>query len=154
MLPSLWRLIALAILAMVALTSVAYASQAPIPAYSHPRMPTNLSLPTHAGIPLFHSMKELNHYINKNYRYIAEKPESDHWKTPKEFFTDKGGDCEDFAIVKLAIAKQQHLARSAAVALVTQEDGQIHAILIADNLIYDNQDPAEHSYTILGKVLL
>ena len=36
-------------------------------------------------------------YIYGLFAYIPEKG-GDHWKTPREFMVDLGGDCEDFAI--------------------------------------------------------
>lgn len=48
----------------------------------------------------------LTDFLQKNYTYQAEKGLRDHWKTPEETIKDKGGDCEDFAILTLSYLKQ------------------------------------------------
>lgn len=48
------------------------------------------------------AMEQINYYFNQ-YPYLEDKisrSENDYWKTPEEFLTDNGGDCEDYAIIK------------------------------------------------------
>ena len=48
------------------------------------------------------AIKQVNYYFNQ-YPYIEDKESrslNEYWKTPNEFLTDKGGDCEDYSIIK------------------------------------------------------
>jgi hypothetical protein len=47
--------------------------------------------------------QDLGNWLEANFTYQAEKGE--YWKTPEETVRDKGGDCEDFAILADYILK-------------------------------------------------
>lgn len=134
---TLSKIIITIILFTVAMTTNAYAAS-----YYHPKMPRDLTLP--ANIPQFQNVDQVSEYVNQ-FTYKADP--ADHWKTPKEFFRDGTGDCEDYAIAKLAIIKAQHLAKSASVALVIDPmTDQVHAILVADGVEYDSQPWRKYIY--------
>ena len=42
---------------------------------------------------------ELGDWLTSNFTYQGEEGKNDYWKSPKETIKDKGGDCEDFAIL-------------------------------------------------------
>lgn len=42
-------------------------------------------------------VQQVNNFFN-GYNYFSDK--EDHWSTPTEFISNRGGDCEDFAIIK------------------------------------------------------
>lgn len=53
-------------------------------------------------VPSLEVLKQVNYKVN-NYTYIEDSQgwqQSDYWATPREFFEQGGGDCEDYAIVK------------------------------------------------------
>ncbi len=48
--------------------------------------------------------KEVNKYTYKEDLKLYKK--NDYWATPKEFLKNKGGDCEDFAIMKYSLLRK------------------------------------------------
>lgn len=74
------------------------------------------------------SPRTLSRWMIANLQYQDE--EIDYWKTPEETLFDKGGDCEDFAILSMTILRdlgyEAHF-----VALLPREEGKAgHAICI------------------------
>lgn len=52
-------------------------------------------------------INKINYIVNQ-YRYVPDivnYNKKDYWATPFEFFKNRGGDCEDFAITKLALLR-------------------------------------------------
>lgn len=60
--------------------------------------------------PLFpstvNSPKTLSNWIYNNFTYQREAPGEDYWKSPKETIRDKGGDCDDLAILTQYVLKK------------------------------------------------
>lgn len=52
-----------------------------------------------SGLPNFQTVSEWSKYLKANFTYQAEENREDYWKTPEETIRDKGGDCEDLAIL-------------------------------------------------------
>lgn len=50
--------------------------------------------------------EELGRWMMYNLTYQAEGPGADYWKSPEETLNDKGGDCEDFAILVQGVLKE------------------------------------------------
>lgn len=50
----------------------------------------------------FLAIQQINYYFNQYpYRYDSDDKEvNDYWKTPEEFLSDNGGDCEDYSVIK------------------------------------------------------
>lgn len=53
--------------------------------------------------------ESLSSWEIEKFTYQNECDFCDHWKTPKETLRDRGGDCEDFAILNKAILKEFHI---------------------------------------------
>lgn len=109
-----------------------------------------------AGYQYFNSIKDINNYVNA-VPYKADN--TDDWKTPERFFKE-GGDCEDYAIAKYTLIKQNQLSEDISIAIVKDlRSMKPHAVLIVDDLILDNQvqhimesKEAVKRYQFLGKV--
>ena len=87
-------------------------------------------------VSTYKEIKELtkvNRVIN-SYSYIPEEDEGtkDHWKTSEEFYKDGGGDCEDFAIAKYDLLKNNHSV-AIAVGYYNDKPKQYHAVLLVDS---------------------
>tara|TARA_Y100001001_G_C8001835_1_gene306561 strand:+ start:211 stop:1170 length:960 start_codon:yes stop_codon:yes gene_type:complete len=101
----------------------------------------------YAHLPLQERIARVNDYVN-GFRYIEDQYNygvSDYWATPSEFFRNRAGDCEDFALAKyealsmLGIPKDQMR-----LAIVHDKIRDIpHAVLIVyldeGSLVLDNQ---------------
>jgi len=63
----------------------------------------NISVPEciYLQIKDLNTLFDINRYVNENFKY--EREEKDLWKTPSQMVIDGGGDCEDQAILKMAI---------------------------------------------------
>ena len=70
----------------------------------------------------------LGNWLTNNFTYQDEAPE-EYWKTPKETVRDKGGDCEDFAILAQYVLKK--LGYNAYVVVIKYSDTEfMHAICV------------------------
>jgi len=59
------------------------------------------------NVPLsIETPRDLSIWLKENFTYQKEALGKDYWKTPKETIKDKGGDCEDFAILTQHILKK------------------------------------------------
>ena len=77
---------------------------------------------------------QANDSVNR-YRYMSEK--DDIWKTPEQFYGDGGGDCEDFAIAKCELLRNNHDVQL--LIAVNTSSGIAHAVLMVDEkFILDN----------------
>lgn len=89
----------------------------------------------------FENIEQINTFVNK-VPYVADK--TDEWKTPKQFFSN-GGDCEDYAIAKYEIAKENGIPeQNMRIAIVLDKQKILyHAILLVQEqnttLVLDNQ---------------
>jgi predicted transglutaminase-like cysteine proteinase len=75
----------------------------------------------------------VNRNVNQEIRYTAEAPEQNQWQTPLISFTQKQGDCEDYAILKYFIIKQ-NLPHNIVLRLAftqTLPDKIFHMVLLA-----------------------
>lgn len=88
------------------------------------------------------SPEEINSKINE-IKYARDSKTygvTDYWASPQEFFERNRGDCEDYAIAKYAAFK--HSGQNVSdtyVAVVIKKDGEGHAVLIHNNMVYDNE---------------
>lgn len=58
------------------------------------------------GLPNFNSVSEYSSYLYKNFTYQKEEKGTDYWKKSEETIRDKGGDCEDLAILSQEVLKK------------------------------------------------
>ncbi|VAV84980.1 hypothetical protein MNBD_DELTA01-7 [hydrothermal vent metagenome] len=109
-------------------------------------------LATLKGRPALEQIKAVNTYANRR-TYKTDKANygtGDYWATPKEFLS-RGGDCEDFAIIKLISLQQLGFSADSLriVVLVDTELRTPHAVLSVNVdgnfLILDNQSSTVES---------
>jgi len=55
------------------------------------------------------SPEELSRWMSANLTYQAEGPGEDNWQSPEETLNNKGGDCEDFAILVQKVLKDLNI---------------------------------------------
>ena len=80
------------------------------------------------------NLQSINNKVN-SYQYISEN--EDYWKTSKEFYSDGGGDCEDFAIAKYDLIDHKE---KLILVVYDKPLKQYHAVLLVNNTwILDNQ---------------
>ncbi len=84
--------------------------------------------------PKFNNMSDACEWIYKNIKY--EKDSYDDWKLPQETLDDKEGDCEDQAILLMAIMKYQKGYNSELV-IVNIDSSTSHAIVRNGEKYYD-----------------
>jgi len=114
-------------------------------------------LATLEGRPAIEQIKAVNTYVNRKVYKTdqANYGTGDYWATPKEFLS-RGGDCEDFAIIKLLSLQQLGFSVDSMrmVVLVDTELRTPHAVLAVyvdgDVLILDNQSATVESHTTLS----
>lgn len=83
--------------------------------------------------------KTVNTFINSFEYQDYEHGFADYWKDPGEFYTEGGGDCEDYAIAKYYALKKHHDVW-VVVAISRTEPDVVHAVLLMDKeFILDNQ---------------
>lgn len=59
-----------------------------------------LIIPTKIYPSYIKTPQDINDWLMKEgFKYISDKTRGDEWKTPEHTIKDKGGDCEDFAIL-------------------------------------------------------
>lgn len=84
--------------------------------------------------PVPSKVVQVNDVVNR-YRYVNEK--DDIWKTPEQFYRDGGGDCEDFAIAKCELLRDEHDVKL--LVAVNTSSGIAHAVLLVDEkFVLDN----------------
>lgn len=76
-------------------------------------------------------LAEINSDVNGSVRYVADAPGKDHWQSAEETEHLGTGDCEDYAILKMAKLPAQY--RGNLVAVKEYTSGQYHVILRATN---------------------
>jgi len=81
----------------------------------------------------FNSKKEVCYWIYKNIKY--ENEENEFWKTPEETLDDRGGDCEDMAILLMAILYSQFKIKGRLAHYFTDKGG--HCIYEVNGEYYD-----------------
>lgn len=101
---------------------------------------------------------EVNRRINRLVRYNSDQHrfgEADHWATPREFLTRRGGDCEDFALLKYVSLRELGFADRRMRLVVVRDTGrrQNHAVLSVSmpegREILDSLDPAPRRHSTL-----
>lgn len=114
-------------------------------------------LDTLKGASKMEQVKAVNAFANHNKYKTDEKNygTGDYWATPKEFLS-RGGDCEDFAIIKFLSLRQLGFSADELrmVILLDTELRTPHAVLAVyidgDVLILDNQNSEVLSHTTLS----
>ena len=80
-----------------------------------------------------YKINKVNTLLNQ-YRYVSDKKlygEKQHWATANEFFSNKAGDCEDFAIMKaLVLSRAGVLTKNLYIHAYRLKNGEAHATLI------------------------
>jgi hypothetical protein len=84
--------------------------------------------------PEFSSMKEACKWIYNNIEY--KKEDGDDWKMPDETLDDGEGDCEDMAILLMAIWKYQTGKETELIGVKT-DSGRFHAVVRHEGKYYD-----------------
>lgn len=84
----------------------------------------------------------VNNYVNYNIKYVNDLNlynSLDYWASPDETLKNKAGDCEDFAILKMAILKKLHVQTSLLI-VRDMSTGEDHAVLTSNSgFILDNK---------------
>jgi len=137
---------------------------AALPFYAQPKWETiKGDLATGVETP-FATFAGVNSYVNR-IPYRSDEQAygvTDRWSRPAEFFARLQGDCEDYAIAKLALCRENNLIQHRQEALVLCWDFRrdvAHMVFAVDEMIFDNQRPdvvtaALAMYKFLGKVKL
>lgn len=126
----------------LALPAMAYSSS-----YHHPnfdRVRGHMVTGVHIH---FKSLDEIDQYVN-SFPYKADK--GDEWARPAEFFKN-GGDCEDYAIAKLALARENGFDGDIVLA-IDLDLNVAHAVFVSNGVVYDNQRKPLSHYNFVGKV--
>ncbi len=78
----------------------------------------------------FNNIEEVQEWVNDNIDYASDKEigKSDYWKYPSETLDDGEGDCEDMAILIIAIVRYQFEYKCNLV-LIKIDDYNYHAII-------------------------
>ncbi len=105
-------------------------------------------------LPPLEQIKRVNHYANKK-TYVLDSENygvADYWATPREFLLN-GGDCEDYAIIKMLSLKWLGFDVNRMRIVIVQDTNlnTAHAVMSiewgGDILILDNQIPEVLSHT-------
>lgn len=75
-------------------------------------------------------IEEVNNDVNHGWRYVRE--DVDYWQSPNEMMSSGEGDCEDFAILKMALIGRGEL-------IIGHDNilGGNHAVLFVDGVVLD-----------------
>lgn len=101
----------------------------------------------YAHLPVGERIRRVNDYVNA-VRYVEDQYNygmSDYWASPSEFFRNRAGDCEDFALAKYKALALLGIPRDQMrLAIVQDKIRNIpHAVLIVytdeGSLVLDNQ---------------
>lgn len=106
---------------------------------------------THAGDLL----RSVNTFVNDTIAYAPEPYGSDHWQTPGETLDRGAGDCEDFAILKMAELYASGVDPGEMAVVVGDLHGGVsHAILVVKSgggeLILDNRARSPYRPELIG----
>lgn len=114
-------------------------------------------------VETFLTFDYVNHYVNA-IPYRSDEQGygvSDYWAKPRDFFRCKAGDCEDYALAKLALCQENGLIHNngALVLCWDMTRDLAHMVFAVGELILDNQTPTilpalNTHYKFLGKVQL
>lgn len=87
----------------------------------------------------FNNIEEVQEWVNNNIDYISDREigEYDYWKYPSETLDDGEGDCEDMAILIIAIVHYQFSYKCNLV-LVQIDNNKAHAIIRYKGDYYDS----------------
>ena len=84
----------------------------------------------------------INNMVNQ-YTYIDEPV--DYWKTPREFYADGGGDCEDYTIAKFYLLKDSY---DVSILGLRGPGAGLHAVLLVnEKYVLDNMTAFPEVYT-------
>lgn len=87
--------------------------------------------------------------VNRYYNSVPYIPDvGDEWKPPSQF-VEEGGDCEDYAIAKYYALKERGIRSS--IWVVLKNDGAVHALLVTDRWVLDNERDAMQPLSYLGR---
>lgn len=84
--------------------------------------------------PRFSSMSDACEWINQNIKY--KKDAYDDWKLPQETLDDREGDCEDQAILLMAVMKYQK-GNNSELVIINIDSSTSHAIVRNGDKYYD-----------------
>lgn len=85
----------------------------------------------------FHGYHEVNDFVNKTISYLQDV--RDEWQSPNETLLKKTGDCEDYALLKYALLKDQFPnAKLAYSMLMIDGKAEPHVVVLLDNKVLDN----------------
>lgn len=83
------------------------------------------------------SLQTVNNFVN-SFKY-SHNDMNVHWKSPAEFFHDKGGDCKDYAVVKYYYLRDKHDVKIA-IGRLKKKGQEGHAVLVVDDTyVLDNR---------------
>ncbi len=102
----------------------------------------------------FDTLEEVNGFVN-GFRYKRDT-DLGTWDLPQVFIKRGYGDCEEFAVTKLALLIENDLVSpDDAYFLVvrdTRRDGALHIVLVANGMVLDNQ--YKDAYPVSSKRML
>jgi predicted transglutaminase-like cysteine proteinase len=75
--------------------------------------------------PQDQQLHDVNIFVNRSIRYQVQ----DHWRSPRETFLQKSGDCKDFTTAKMALLKELGFKDSDLVLVRGHSRGQPHVLL-------------------------
>lgn len=78
----------------------------------------------------------VNIMVNSEIEYKAEAEKQDHWQTVEETFELGTGDCEDYALAKYELLRQQGV--KSYIAYSVTPDDQAHMVTVIGDYILDN----------------
>jgi plasmid rolling circle replication initiator protein Rep len=94
------------------------------------------------------SPSDLGKWLSESFTYQAEK--EDYWKTPEETVKDKGGDCEDFAILAQKVLEDLGY-KAYLIILANKETNKGHAVCLFKEKdgtfsVFDNYTYTKYGY--------
>lgn len=111
---------------------------------THPRFSAieeTLYEPLDIELMSFGSLDEINRYVNQSITYTLEAQGQDKWQEPNQTLNTRKGDCEDYALLKMALIQQRFPGNSPQILIVRiRATGQMHAVLVIQfSSVLDNQ---------------
>jgi len=108
-------------------------------------------------LPDLRTPDQLSSWMRETLVYQSEKGGRDYWKTPQETIQDKGGDCEDFAILAQAVLSDLRIESHLLYIYYSLFDNR-HVICIYQTFsgtynVFDNQYLTETPYTTRRELL-
>lgn len=96
--------------------------------------------PLRARTTIWDDMEYVNSFVNTHLRFMTDMGQwgqEEYWSTVDEILERRTGDCEDFAILKLAgLMDMGYKFDHFCIPVVKQPDGQGHAVLAFVNPLY------------------